>query len=190
MLGYVLIITMFVKFILVDQKSLKKHKTPGTVHAASKKHETETRKNLTEHGKSAGWLAGTKQKLVETSVQVTKTGEQTENARKATRERGQAKSSESGWLELLATVAVAQAKLPEIRAEPQGEEVMMEVESIEPGSEVNYDNLILRPVYETFLPLSCRGFDRNTSDTVKVLCESYVPFRSSNTLRRDNTCPR
>jgi len=181
---------MFVKLFLVDQKALNKHKTPGTVHATSKANQVETREDPTKHGKPSGGLAGTKRKLVEPSGQHTEAGEQMEPARKITREMKHAKLSESERLGFFAEVAAALSQLLEKQAEPGEEEVTKRKESIEPGGEVDYDNLVIRPVYETTRRLSCRGIDAKTLTRAEVLCESYVQFRSSNTLVRDNTCPR
>jgi len=178
---------MFVKLILVDQKALNKHKTPGAVHAASKEHQVKTQEDFTKQRKLSEELAGTKRKLVEPSGQVTHRGEQTEPARKVTKEERQAEPSGSGRLEWLADVAAAQPKLLVKQTEPGGEEVMKEGESIKPGSEVDYDKLILRPVYETFQSFTNVA---NISKIAEVLCESYIHIPSSNTLVRNNTCPR
>jgi len=111
---------MFVKLILVLEKALNKHKTPGTVHAASNENQVKTQEDLTKQRKPSEELAGTKRKLAEPSGQVTQNDEETENARKATREQMQAEPLESGWLELLADLAAVQVKLLEKRVEPEG----------------------------------------------------------------------
>jgi len=106
------------------------------------------------------------------------------------REGGQAELSALEVLACLATVAAAEDTPLVKQAEPGGEEVTRKLKSAEPEGEINYDDLILRRAFETFLCISCRGFVAKCMKVAEVLCESYIPCRSTNTLVRDNICPR
>jgi len=138
----------------------------------------------------AGRVVETERKLAEPSRQVAGTGEQTDTPGRVMREEDQADLSALGALECLAAVASTHTKLLVKQAEPEGQEIMMEIESAEPEGEFNYDHLILRPAFDSFRSLSCGGFLEGTIRIADVLCESYIPFKLSCTLLRDNTCPR